>query len=927
MRERSGELTLELVYDRDRIEGQQIGELASQLELVLQQVVGNPTRALSSVSLRGNDGRRRLPDPNSPLDPNQGEALTTAFARQADRFPSRLAVADPHVHWTYSELSARAARIAQELQRKGLEPGDRVAVYACREAALAAALLGVLQAGGAFTILDSAYPGARLVRCLDTAKPKAWLLLEAAGTPTSELRQRAAKIPIQLSVPRNPPQAPLPAPVHSDPDALAYVAFTSGSTGVPKAVGGTHRPVTHFLSWQAQRFALEASDRFACLSGLSHDPLLRDVFAPLSLGASLHFPPRGARKDPGALSAWLRASKIAVIHLTPGLSRLISHAPAEHALPTLRLAFFGGDRLFGRDAHCLRERAPNVRCINFYGTTETPQGAAYHEVAAGELAGDAQAPIGRGIPNVQLLVLNSGGRLAGVGEVGELWVRTPYLTQGYLHAAPDRPPAFQPGPSGEPWDRVYRTGDLARYASQGDVELAGRADRQAQVRGYRVEPLEIENALRDLDGVNAAAVLAEADTLLAWVTGNAQGSELRGQLALTLPSHSVPARVTVLESLPLTPNGKVDFAQLQRAQPTPKADARVFAEPRTQTEKQVAELWRTLMDLERVDVRDDFFQLGGHSLLAVRMLSLLGEELGRVLPVKLLLGAPTVERLAEALHHEDWVAEESLVVVLQPGDERPPFWLIHPIGGHVVFAHRLTAYFDPEQPVYGIQARGLDGRKQPFESLQEMAAHYVDLVRSKQPKGPYLLGGPSFGGRVCYEMAQQLDAHGEHVALLAMIDTYGQGYPTHKAAAGRVGDHVRELLSLSWRERATYLKARVSRRIQGKATSTRLYDIDRPGWDASELVDRVRHVIMANHRCAASYTTLPYPGSIVLFRANRTPDYPGLSYEDTSNGWARFAQGGVRVEAIDSTHQRILDEPAVAQLGRALRDWLDRVHR
>ena len=921
---------LELVHDADRLSSERAAALAAQLEHVLARALEEPDRPVSELPLVGHDPH--LPDPAAPLDPERGEPITASFLRQVQAHPERTAVAFAGGRsWTYGQLQARAEEVARRLIQAGVRPGDVVAVHAARAPALVPALLGVLEAGAAWAILDPAHPGPRLARCLQVARPRALLLLEEAGPLAPALAAAAQPITARVSVPADPPPArgAGPALPAVGADALAYVAFTSGSTGVPKAVAGEHRPVAHFLAWQASRYQLGPEDRFALLAGLGHDPLLRDLFAPLGVGGTVCVPGEGARRDPTLLLSFLREQRVSVLHLTPALGQLLAAAPGSAgALPGLRLAFFGGDRLRGGDAARLQQVAPRVRCVNLYGTTETPQGVGFYEVDQ-PLPERAPAPIGRGIEDVQLLVLGPRGRACAPGELGEICVRTPYLTRGYLGepgpgestttAAPQR---FVPGPARVgPWDRMYRTGDLGRYDAAGQVEFVGRGgDGQVQVRGYRVELGEVEGALLSRPGVARAVVRLCDDRLVAWVVApGLSGPSLRHALMAELPEPMVPAAVEVLEAFPLTPNGKVDVASLPAPGLRPDEPQRENVEPRTQTESEIAGLWRELLGREFVGVEDDFFQLGGHSLLAVRMLSLLGERLGGVaLPVGLLMRAPTVGALARALHEQAWVDEEPLVVPIQLGQPGAlPFWIIHPIGGHVVFAHRVARHLDRGRPLYGIQARGLDGHSPPFLQVEPMAAHYVQLLREVQPEGPYCLGGPSFGGTVAFEMAQQLVRAGQQVAVLALFDTFGPGYPDSKDMPARVADHFGHLFRLTWRQRLDYVRERLNSRLAGRDQRWKKYDVQEAEAHG-QLVDAVRQVIDANYRASTAYAERPYPGRVQLFRALHRPVFPGKTFSDPTNGWHRVALRGVDVIEVDCTHQTIMDEPGVTTVGREL---------
>ncbi|HSK76239.1 MAG TPA: amino acid adenylation domain-containing protein [Thermoanaerobaculia bacterium] len=644
-------LRIELVYNADLFDAARMEELLAQYELFLEQALARPEAPVGSLSLVTERARGLLPDPKAPLPPVWEDAAHEMFAERARRHPERTAVSGA---WTYGELDVESRRLAGWLAAQGVRKGDRVAIYAHRSAPLALAVLGTLRAGAAFTILDSAYPAARLAEIFRIAAPKALLRMEAAGSLPESL-EGCPRLDLPAALPD------LPAPdVVTGPDDLAYVAFTSGSTGTPKAVAGPHRPLSHFLAWHRERFGLGESDRFSLLSGLAHDPLLRDLLTPLTAGATLCIP------DPEALAAgrlarWMRGEEITVAHLTPAMSEILTETRGEE-LPALRYAFFGGDVLTRRSLERLRRLAPGCTVVSYYGATETPQGMGYHVVQEPERE---RIPLGRGIDGVQLLVRNPAGELAGVGELGEIAIRTPYLAAGYLNDPELTRERFVAD--------LYGTGDLGRYLPNGEVDFHGRADLQVKIRGYRIEPGEIEAVLASLPGVREAVVVAREERLVAYVVPGREvtAAALREGIRERLPQPMVPSAFVILERLPLTPNGKVDRRALPEPAESPETTA---VAPRTPLEEALAALWREVLGRETVGVHDDFFALGGHSLLATRLVFRIEEALGREIGLRSLFEAPTVADLAVLLESRESGGAASFEPLRPvPADRHLPF--------------------------------------------------------------------------------------------------------------------------------------------------------------------------------------------------------------------------------------------------------------
>ena len=377
------------LFDRDRIQ-----EMAKQYEKLLAQIGEDSSRKLHAYSLLTAAARELLPDPGATLGTDWFGAVHDRFAYQAGCPPDHIAVTDPSVSWTYAELNVRSNQLAHYLLERGIQREEIVAVYAHRSAALVWALLGILKAGAAFLILDPAYPAARLIQYVRGAKPRGLISLAAAGVLSDELESAlSATVRCRAALPQRaePENRRLferystaePA-VRIRPDELAYVSFTSGSTGEPKGVEGTHGPLSHFLPWQAAHFALTSADRFSLLSGLSHDPLHREILTALWVGGTICIPDPDLLGASGQLPAWMARQRISFAHLTPALGKLLTEAAGPQTqLESLRYAFFVGDKLTRTDVARMRRLAPRAACVNYYGSTETQRAVSYYEIPPG----------------------------------------------------------------------------------------------------------------------------------------------------------------------------------------------------------------------------------------------------------------------------------------------------------------------------------------------------------------------------------------------------------------------------------------------------------------------------------------------------------------------------------------------------------------
>ncbi|HSF42281.1 MAG TPA: amino acid adenylation domain-containing protein [Thermoanaerobaculia bacterium] len=652
-------IAVRMAYNADLFDAVRMEELVDQLELLLAEGVESPELGVDRISLAVTPrARAALPDPAAELSAAWEGAVHEVFAGHAGRTPGALAAADPAESWTYGEMDERSDRLAAFLQAGGVRPGDVVAFWAHRSAPLVWGVLGAQKAGAAFLMLDPRYPAPRQAQMLGIARPAAWLQVAAAGPVPAEIESELDAIgcACRLTLPARSDDPDFladgpagPTAVEVGPDDVAYVAFTSGSTGVPKGVLGRHGSLSHFIPWLRRRFELTAGDRFSLLSGLAHDPLHRDLFTPLQIGAAVVIPDPDTMDEPGRLAAWMRREGVTVAHLTPALGQVLTtEAPNRPRVevPSLRCVFLVGDVLTRRDVARLRRLAPAVTCVNYYGSTETQRAVGYH--VAQEDEPREVLPLGRGIPDVQLLVRNPSGALAGIGELGEISVRSPHIALGYLGDPELTAQRFA--------DDLYRTGDLGRYLPNGEAVFVGRADTQVKIRGFRIELGEIESVLGGFPGVREAVVIARQDRgaelyLAAYVVpapGAALAArELRAYLRERLPDSMVPATFTLLDELPLTPNRKVD----RKALPAPDrgAEDAAFVAPETDLEREIAAVWREVLGVDRVGIHDNFFEIGGHSLLLVRLHSRLQEALKADLSLMDLFSHPNVHAQAEHL--------------------------------------------------------------------------------------------------------------------------------------------------------------------------------------------------------------------------------------------------------------------------------------
>ncbi len=687
VKETARRIGLTLVYNADLFTAERMEETFEQYRRLLVQAVENPGAAVGSYSLITPAAARILPDPTAPLPAEWKGSVEVRFMQNARERLDRPAVIDGTGSLSYGELDEMSAALSRILRDRGIGRGDVVGILARRSASLVWAVLGILKAGAAFLILDPAYPAARRAGYLRRAGARGLLICagpagdecagEIEGSAAAAPEMGSADIPLRcrLVLPSATGEearrfcAGAPAgngSVEVGSDDLACVTFTSGSTGEPKGVLCRHGPLSHFLPWQGEEFGLGGEDRYSMLSGLSHDPLQREIFTPLWFGAAVCVPEADRMMEPGWLAEWMARERVTVAHLTPATAAVVCAGAADGGLPELRCAFIVGDVLRMREVERLRAVAPGISCVNLYGATETQRAVGYYVVPdgaglsgkderaaagarpAGETADDAgiaqgsgragsrmAVPLGRGMAGAQLVVLNRAGEMAGIGEVGEISVRSPHLAAGYLEDPALTAERFVVNPfTGRGDDRMYRTGDLGRFGPDGTVTFAGRGDRQLTIRGFRIEPAEVESALREYPGIRECVAAAYRDDgedprLVAFYVSDdiLPTLPLRRYLRTMLPDYMIPAEFVHIETVPLTPNGKVDYGALGELRRGREAEEAAYAPPRTAVEKKIAAIWRDALGRERIGLGDNFFDLGGHSLLLIQVIMDIKEQL------------------------------------------------------------------------------------------------------------------------------------------------------------------------------------------------------------------------------------------------------------------------------------------------------------
>lgn len=828
---------------------------------------------------------------------------------QAAQNPSAIAAEYQALKFSYGELNTRANQLSRLLKAKGVGRDVPVGICLRRSLELPVALLAVLKAGGACVPLDPDYPKDRLGYILkDSQAP---VLITSRGL-YSDLAGNAEALFLDWDGKLLSAQSPENLPQAANPEDVAYIIYTSGSTGNPKGVMLTHRGLVNHGTASIDLYGLTPKDRMLQFASISFDIAIEEIFPTWFAGGAVVFRSDDMSLDAVDFLRWIRQKQITALDLPTAYWHELVHGAAEsrEQLPeNLRLVIVGGEKASASAyATWLKVGGTRVRWVNTYGPTEGSVIASAYEPDPARPFPE-NLPIGRPIANVQLYVLDSDLQPVPIGESGELHIGGAGVARGYLNQPELTKTKFIPDPLGVNGSaRLYKTGDIVRYLSDGNIEFQGRADFQVKIRGFRIELGEIESVLEKHPAVAQAVVTArevEGVKRLAGyivvVSDAVTAADLRRHVKSALPEYMAPSDFVFLKSFPLTPNGKVDRRALPEPELTGEETSEDFVAPHDENEAAMAKLWEQVLGRKPIGIRDNFFELGGHSLLAIRLTRQIEKRFGKKLTITALLQAPTVESLVRLVNDENprW----SPLVPLQMAGSKPIFFFVHGLGGTVMRFHELAKHMVPDQPFYCFQAQGMDGKLPCLSRVEEMAELYLEHMRATQPRGPYFLGGYSFGGLVALEMARRLRPT-EEIALLTLVDTYLPGPKESQSLIGR-------FLSLSSAQKWAYLKKRGVR--YGRGVKRRVV--------ALYLPPAIKAVREACANAERQYQPEMYDGSIVIFRASEKA-LRGL--DDPKGGWQKYVSGAVEVHEVDGDHGNILNDPQVKLLAAQIRARLEK---
>lgn len=914
-------LVFEWSYNTQIFKSSTILRLMNEFEYMLQAVVAMPSIKIKDIPLLPADQlRARLRNWNATaFDYPKEKTFHQLFSETSRQFPDKIGLRFDRQTRTYKQMNQEANQLSALLIGQGVRPNDIVALAVPRSAEMVIALLAIMKTGAAYLPLDPLYPRDRIRFMLEDSSAK---LIITSQSYKGNFVSGAKELLIEEAWERLEEFSKKDPALNNGSHSLAYLLYTSGSTGRPKGVMVEHRNLVNLLCSMQKFPGITPQDKMLAVTTISFDIAGLELYLPLISGAELVLASDDDQKDGRVLLDKLKKEKISIMQATPVTYKMMLESGWQDFRNMKVLC--GGEPISRDVVARLLPRCKGL--FNMYGPTETTIWSTCGQIfSAGEII-----TIGRPIGNTQVYILDHYKNPIRDGMIGELYIGGDGVTRGYLNRAELQSEKFLPDPfSKTAGMKMYRTGDLSRFMPDGNIEFMGRADDQVKIRGFRIELSEIEHVLQQHPGVQQSVVIAREDgqsekRLIAYVVPNGQfhKEQTTTFLHTKLPDYMVPRVFIPLNRLPLTSNGKLDKKALPDPDLLPEFGIRKIRPAETETQKMLMVIWKDALKVQQIGIDDNFFELGGHSLTAVRIIRTIEGKTKRRLPITALFESPTIEKLAVLLETEEKPNYWKSLVPIKAAGHKPTLYVVHGSGLTVLVFHTLATLLDPDQPVYGLQARGLNGIDQPFDNMEEIAAYYVAEILEQNPLGPYSLAGYSFGGIVAFEMAKQLKEKGREVNMLAIFDTNADNSYFFDSPTIRMKKKIKRqfpkfnfILRSFFKNPGTTIRYQfnfILDKVKALLRATKLVD---KTMDDEEQIAHADEINEKHDIAFSKYKLTPFNGTIDLFRVK------GRSYfldDPIYLGWKPYAMQGIDIHEISGDHKTFLLPPNVKELAKQL---------
>ncbi|WP_114789083.1 amino acid adenylation domain-containing protein [Niabella yanshanensis] len=893
------------LYSLDTIKG-----LMQKFTYLLEQVVADPEQKIEELKL---EPKQVLATEREQEKYAYGEfSARTIVDILTDRVrerPANIAVVSGNKTVTYQELDERSNRLAHYLISRGAKKEDLVGLCIERHIDMIVAIIGIIKCGAAYVPIAPDYPRDRIAYILKDCGAKilvSTVNLQHLVEGFDSVQTIYADEPtgILTGLPSVRPG------VSIKPDNILYVIYTSGSTGNPKGVLIEHRNVVRLFFNDTPLFDFKETDVWCMFHSFNFDFSVWEMFGALLFGGKLVMVPADYTRDAALFYNLIKKERLTVLNQTPSFFNVLQETALEkEALKTIRYVIFGGEALYPSMLKKWSDVYTWCKLINMYGITETTVHVTYKEITAKEIHSNI-SNIGKPIPTLQCLILDDHFQPVPVGVTGELFVTGEGVARGYLNRPELTEERFMINPFRKN-ERMYRSGDLARWLPDGNIEYLGRRDLQVKIRGFRIELGEIESRILEIKEVRAAVVLAKdsekiGQYLVAYVIPENEQilpdrEGWQSILGKSLPGYMVPGFYVTMERFPLTANGKIDRNAFPEPH-EPSSRQHEYQAPESQVEKKLVQVWSELLGVEKVGINDDFFELGGHSMVAIKVMNRINSEMNIKLPIASLFQYPTIASFANLLKDKS-LFEYKILVEIKKSGTKPPIYLIHGGALNILLYKNLKPFLSNNQPLYGIQALGLDGDLRHLDHIESIASRYLDEILRQNPDGPYILIGYSYSGVVVYEMARQLLAAGKKIKMIGILDTNVSNRDLPDGVVDRMLFKIKRQI-----KKGIFIGSNLFRdpakviRYQW-ALLTKQFNKN----EEELIYDYGGEVVEAYDRAYKTYKMVPSSAiKVHLFRVKERiyfiDDFKYL-------GWKRYAIGGVTVHEIDGDHKTFLLPP------------------
>jgi amino acid adenylation domain-containing protein len=926
-----------LEYNTNLFKRSRMERMAGHFLELVKNLMKNPEQKIRKIELlTENEKKLILGDWNATTVAFPKEkCIHQLFEEQVLKTPNIIAIRDDRRKVTYTELNEKANKLARYLHDSGAVEGSLVSICIERSTDLLVAMLAILKSGCTYIPLDPIYPKDRLALILEDGNPVIMLTEKKLLENLPETQTKNIFIE-EVEAYQNYSGENTNYSV--TPQTVAYLIYTSGSTGKPKGVQIEHFSLVNFLMSMAKQPGITSEDVMLAVTTISFDIAGLEMYLPVLFGATIFVASQETSMNPELLIQKIEETKATILQATPVTFRMLNSAEWNGSKRLKILC--GGEAMPKELAYDLIRKCGEL--WNMYGPTETTVWSTVEKVEIDENDKIGYVNLGKPIDNTFIYILNTEFQPVPIGYPGELFIGGDGLARGYFNLPAMTKEKFLPDPfTNKPGARMYRTGDLVQQTESGKIEFLNRVDSQVKIRGFRIELGEIESAISQFGTIKNNVVIVREDTpgdkkLVAYIikkeNEEIDNAELRVFLKTKIPDYMVPSAFVYIEQFPLTPNGKIDRKVLPSPLEAAPQQAKTYLEPQTEMEKRLAPIWCDVLKIQRIGIDENFFEIGGHSMIAVTLMVKIEKELGKRLPLATLFDHSNIHDMAQLLEKEvKQISWGSLVPIRSKGSKKP-LYMVHGAGLNLLLYTTIVAHLDPDQPVFGLQAKGLDGVDEPIDTIEGIAAYYNAEILKVDNSGSYALAGFSMGGQLAYEMARQMVEAGKTVSFLGVFDTVSDNVSDmhipfikrHYLRAHRLFHQVFWIIS-------TFLKMPGNKKLafatakwismKQKITKDD-YKLKPEGVSVgkqSELPKYLHKVHRANYLAMEKYILPPYPGRLHLFRAM---DQKFYIKDPVNYGWDKFVTE-VIILHIPGEHSTIFGPPNDKLFAQALQKCLD----